>query len=412
MRQRAAGACALEHLAAARRGCVPACMSVHVLFSCVIAVDAMQLLGELSKSLSATEYLLGGATHLLLHSSRGSGGGQTPSPVMCLAGRARPRTEPSVGCISSRTVLGRCVQGTGAEEAVDADGSGASDADEDAEAKAARLGRDRALGALGAPQPGPVSNALPMRDGGGALAPADPARGHGSGDAAAAAARPADGQGRRVTRAAGKKKKRNSGGEAAQEPSVGAGTPGGRGADAATGAGGSALSIGPQLVDLPAARVPLPAAAHDAAGPPDRASEPDQARCGALAAVARQRASVAGQDWLFAARGVIGSNPGTDPSPAGSTRVAIAGRSAAAGAPATAPAAELREGAVLCVGPQTVEGYGDAGRGSAPATPEPAGAPARAGGAADPAGSVDDADGDEGAMQPVRGEGFRVLRAE
>ena len=289
---------------------------------------------------------------------------------------------------------------------MDADGSGASDADEDAEAKATRLGRDLAPIALGAPQPGPVSDALPVRDGGGASAPADPAVGQVRESVAAAPAHPADGQGRRATRAAGKKKKRKSGKEAARAPSDSAGTPGVHKADAATGAGGSVLSTGPQVVDLPAARVPQPAAARDAARPPDRASEPDQARGGALAAVARQRASVAGQDWLFAAREVTDSNPGSDPNPGGSSRVAIAGRSAAAGAPATAPAAEPREGAVLRVGPQTVEGYGDARRGSTPATPEPACAPARAGGAADPAGSVDDADGDEGAMQPVRGEGW------
>lgn len=259
-----------------------------------------------------------------------------------------------------------------------------------------------APGALGAPQPGPVSNAPLVRDGGSASA--DPAVGQGRGGAPAAPARPADGQGRRATRAAGKKKKRKSGEEAAQGPSDSAGTPGGRGADAATGSDRSVLSIAPQVMDVPAARLPQPAAARVAAGPPDRADEPDQARGGALAAVARQRASVAGQDWLFAARGVTGPNPGSDRSPAGSSRVTIAGRSAAAGAPATARAAEPHEGAVLSKGPQTVEGYGDARRGSAPATPEPAGAPARAGGAADPAGSVDDADADEGGMQPVRGE--------
>ena len=269
--------------------------------------------------------------------------------------------------------------------------------------------------ALGASQPGPVSSALPMRDGvdtAAAALPAHSAARQGFGDAAAAPAGASDVPGLWGTREAGKKKKRKGGDKAAQGPSASAGEAGSRapgepGADGA--AGGRVLSTGPQVVHAPAARLPQPAAA------PDLARQPDQVRGGALAAVARQRASVAGQHWLFAGGEARDLNPDNDPCPAGTSRVAIAGRraavdgsaAAAAGASAVAAAPQAagpREGAVHGAASEAVGGHGEARRDGAPATPEPAGAPARAGGAAAAAGSVDEADGDEVVMQPVRGE--------
>jgi len=333
------------------------------------------------------------------------------------------------------------VQG-GAGEFAPADSDGGAsdperepDADEDVEAEAGRLARSLEQ---------PARGGTPGMAGRGAAAASASARA-GLADSADGAKNGVEGQ----AGGSGKKRKKKAGSKGKQAQAAGdalhsgvavacGASWGGGAADAADGCA-DMLRMGPQIVDAPAARsapaaepnqaagAPAAARPHASAAAPPGAAERGQAR-GALAAVARQRASVAAQDWLFArpasaasAAATAGTAGEADAGPAGAAGAAggaqARGQRGApppsdptsarpAGLPSFIQAAAFggaRAGLVFRTGEWGVGYYKDAQR-------EPAAA-GQAGGAAEPgagadvggAGAAAEDDGDEDAMQPVRG---------
>lgn len=303
---------------------------------------------------------------------------------------------------------GQARAGGSAGEDVDADGSdGASDPDEDSNAKAERLGRRLARGDPAAPASSPPAAGEPGSSGRGAR---DAEAGDSSGSRAK---KGPGGDGKKEGRKA--KKKRSS---------LARGSGGNNGDEGLDGAPGDAQvpdaresAAAPEAADVhvmgPLA-VMSPAARGGGAGAAARSDVGSAAGGGgALAAVARQRGSVADQDWLFAARPPGGAQaPALDrkldvrPSPEPNPK-------ADGGTPAEAPAfvpavrfAGARVGLVFRSGAQGV-GYFQDSRGKAAHAPEAPGDEGHRGDGADTAredaGEAEDDGGDEDVLRPVRG---------